>query len=805
MSKIVSFACATLVAMVSFSLFATTYYVDASKEVSGDGLTPETAKHTIQEAVDLACAAGAGHTVSVAEGVYNEGVNVCHWDNREGRVIITNRVNLVASGRKEKTIIDGCGETMGVYIYYSTNSSLQKRPANSVVRGFTITNCRVIGTATGSALSMWMSYAVDCIFSNNVSHRGATYLGTAIRCLYVNNSLQNHSNAYGSAMMQTTCVNCVIVGQCGGNRLGCYGSKFYNCTVTGNDIVSYSTMGYGNFYNTVYINNKSQSLYDSNLRCYKCILSPNSTNYDKENSTVKTDVPEYCFVAPMFGDWRTTRALGAAEFGDAEYLAEVELPAALEEDRYLDFYGKPIPQTGAITCGAVQEICEAEGSLVTFDAPCEVEGIPLVVTNASMSAFNKYYWSDDYPGMIKFRRPDVAFERVVWYNVATNAATVSTGKLAPTLEGWTGFVPYPDLTNSITLLKANDIYYVDAVNGNDENDGKTRDTALASIQAAIGKLPGGSSKTYAKSTIVVAPGTYSNSVDSTADYVVNHFNRTPGATSGGWIYRNTRIVAEEGPEKTVIDGCGRTRCASDGIGLFLQGFTLTGGTGTDGSTVLGVGAVSYGILADCIISNNYVYSELTTGNITASMVRNGRVVRCRFADNRVNAYAGGVVMGSDVMDCELIESVPKAHRYSYVIGGGCKVLFSTVKGSCQGRSVYYYSILPGGLVLEKEGRAYYCYANGTKPITVEDTKAIAENCFVGKPGFINERIGDFRIRPGADVLGKATIDPAVYAPYAQLDLDGNPLKRDVLTGNTIGSHQLAEAGWTPPGLMMMFW
>lgn len=75
---------------VLFSAFAAsafaggTYYADASVEVSGDGLTPETAKKTIQEAVNL-CAT-SGDTVKVAEGVYQD-TNTCTYDSARAVVV----------------------------------------------------------------------------------------------------------------------------------------------------------------------------------------------------------------------------------------------------------------------------------------------------------------------------------------------------------------------------------------------------------------------------------------------------------------------------------------------------------------------------------------------------------------------------------------------------------------------------------------------------------------------------------------------------------------------------------------------
>ena len=73
------------------TLVATEYFVDCTRpDDSGDGLTVETAKRTIQAAVDLTAPSGKD-TVTVLPGVYREGSRRSPaYSDDDFRVVITN-------------------------------------------------------------------------------------------------------------------------------------------------------------------------------------------------------------------------------------------------------------------------------------------------------------------------------------------------------------------------------------------------------------------------------------------------------------------------------------------------------------------------------------------------------------------------------------------------------------------------------------------------------------------------------------------------------------------------------------------
>lgn len=195
-------------------------------------------------------------------------------------------------------------------------------------------------------------------------------------------------------------------------------------------------------------------------------------------------------------------------------------------------------------------------------------------------------------------------------------------------------------------------YYVDAVHGDDGNDGSTPEKAKATIQAMYNAA-------RANATIIVYPGAYSNDVGR-------------GATATHWWGRtrlhlgdkSMRIVSKEGPSVTHIVGkLGPTggygladdydsavRCidvemtSASGKEIVVEGFTLRDGATRDFNTMpKGGGAAvlctdgngdypkSFA-LVDCVITNCYGAFSLVSG---------GSLVRCRIEGNTFYQNAGG--------------------------------------------------------------------------------------------------------------------------------------------------------------------
>ena len=140
---------------------AANWYVDASRpDDSGDGTSAATAKKYIQSAIDLT---GSGDTVYVAPGRYNSGNMTCAFNAATARVVITNKINLVATGKKDETFIDGGEEMRCIYVYYNSSSTPAYTKANgTVIRGFTICNGKVTGSSDyGGGAYIPESYLID--------------------------------------------------------------------------------------------------------------------------------------------------------------------------------------------------------------------------------------------------------------------------------------------------------------------------------------------------------------------------------------------------------------------------------------------------------------------------------------------------------------------------------------------------------------------------------------------------------------------------------------------------------------------
>ena len=183
-------------------------YVDATRpDDEGDGFSWETAKRTIQAAVDVA---EVGDTVTVTNGVY-------------APVATANKGMLIQS-------VNGASST--------------------VIDGGSSTRCATLGTAAGNTNTTLVGFTLRSGRSETVG--GGVYGGTLVSCRVTGNwTLLNGGGAYGGALRGCTLsgnssyyvgggadscslANCQLFGNSAGEAGGAYASTLVNCTLSGN-------------------------------------------------------------------------------------------------------------------------------------------------------------------------------------------------------------------------------------------------------------------------------------------------------------------------------------------------------------------------------------------------------------------------------------------------------------------------------------------------------------------------------------------------------------------------------------------
>lgn len=208
---------------------ATTQYVaQATGNDANDGLSWETAKATIQNAIDWAA---DGDEIVVADGVYAE------ESSNNGSILNQKNAHLRirSVNGPEAAIIDGQGvrrcvqmatrnptEPLNSYAY-------EKRSDYGILEGFTLRNgYSPVGGAAAVAVTL-----KNCILTKNTSGTGGAAYGTRMEnCLIVGNANwnSNHNEESPSAATSGSLLNCTIVANTNKTSLGACAVR--NCTVT---------------------------------------------------------------------------------------------------------------------------------------------------------------------------------------------------------------------------------------------------------------------------------------------------------------------------------------------------------------------------------------------------------------------------------------------------------------------------------------------------------------------------------------------------------------------------------------------
>ncbi len=298
-------------------------------------------------------------------------------------------------------------------------------------------------------------------------------------------------------------------------------------------------------------------------------------------------------------------------------------------------------------------------------------------------------------------------------------------------------------------------WHVDAASGNDSNDGLSWSAAKKSIQSTVDEAIDGD-------TVLVNDGTYKR--------VSGNMVLDCHATSGKLL-----IKSVNGPEKTILDGEGKYRCAKLSASLdgrtadrvaTLVGFTITNGLFTN------LGGVSHGIVENCVIQDctttKCLNAEKTVGGAGGCKLVNCLILGNASLSSDGTAAAGGAYQ-CDLYNCtvignEAVAGAPAGGLYD------CKVYNCIVTGNTV-----------GGIAADVAACTLdHCCLTSLKE---------GEGNIVAFPKFADEAAGDFRL------LGSS--------PCIDAGSDANAVSDSDLWGNArvqgahvdIGAYEAGPESW----------
>jgi hypothetical protein len=335
------------VSLLSFEN-GTTYHADASKaDDGGDGLSWETAKRTIQAAVD---AAQPGDTVLVTNGVYGEGSRVTPGGQFQNRLVITNGVLVRSVSGAGLTVIQGSGPDT-----FDTGAAVRcVYISDGVIDGFTLEGGAAVAHWTssderdksGGCLNMIEATAESevrsCIIAGGTAYDGGGSRGGRL----VNSVIHSSSACYGGGAYRADLRNCTV----SGNGAWYYGGAAFYCGVT-NSIAS----GNGEYWNGEYWENDPCCGSEVGYSC-AAPLPEGAGNI----------VADPLFADPANGDYSLQSGSPCIDAGSG---------ACVTADT--DLAGNPRIQGAAVDMGAYEFLADTDGDGVpdNLDADDDNDGV----------------------------------------------------------------------------------------------------------------------------------------------------------------------------------------------------------------------------------------------------------------------------------------------------------------------------------------------------------------------------------------------------------------------------------------------
>jgi len=580
-----------------------THYVSVDGSHTWPFENSDSAATNIQDAINVATSNDA---VLVNDGIYaiQSTISV-------GKEIVLQSIN----GPKVTTI------DAGTHDYLRFPCISVSTPA--LIAGFTITNGVNTGNFGGGIKSSydvgWALVVSNCVIGGNSAANGGGGLmyGTAIKCTFVGNKAQQ-----GGAMYNCKAYNCILEKNVahradeewpGGG--GMVHGEAHNCTFSYNSSASYGGgMSYGEAYHCTFAGNVAT--YGGGVArgsTYNCIVLHNTAS-NSADDLYSTAAYYSCSPDLIHGeDGNITNApllVSASHIatnspcrgaGDPAYASGTDIdgeawlnPPSMGCDEY--YAGTDAGQLDVEFLYGQTNLCVGFSGRYVFDTQGAVTETQIdfgdgeIVTN---TVFVQHMW--DVPGT---------------YDVVLTAFNDD----------------YPagvSVTQAVHVFTAEEsAVYVFDFTGNDANDGQSWATAKKTIQAGVDvqDIYGG--------MVLVSNGTYSISSEIT-------------------VPKTMRIFSVNGPEVTVVDGGGITRCFNlSGKECVVSGFTITNGyADSDGGGIYCTDPAA--IVSSCLITGNAAAGNGGGVYCTdpAAIISN-----CVISGNSAAGNGGGMV-GSIAYDC----------------------------------------------------------------------------------------------------------------------------------------------------------
>ncbi len=550
--------------------------------------------------------------------------------------------------------------------------------------------------------------------------------------------------------------------------------------------------------NCTFVNNKSwgvggDSAFSGGV--YNCLFQKNGESGGVNASYCKTTAgnlastaalyTKFEVVSPCDGDYRLAYNAAALNAGDVSKVASIP-----EGFRDKDYCGNPLPASGAIHAGAVQEALSGAASGVYIEKRTGDGAGTWLLGGAEVALVNgTWKGAEGWPVAFQMKFVPVEGRALVNYSM-----------------GGAPYWPLPDDTiwltarrnqvQGVSPVTTGNIFYADPVNGSDDTGDGSEAKPYKTLNKAV-------KKTTATFVVRALPGDYNEGGEDVGDDITTRVV-VPKALEG-----TLRVIAVDGPESTFISGASDPD-TSDGTGAnavrciavvstsayraAFQGFTLRDGRVGPNSTVRSIGAAlcnsdmgdanfasfNTAYLLDCVVTN-------CSGN-RAGCIAGGNAYRCKFYDCKT--FNGGGQC--DLRYCNIVSSLfVGCGGKSQVFGNTAKGYNCTIYGSVGDTPQSVYNNGSG-----VKGYLYNCVSgrpsdNDIHGDTTDDQlvytlycrMAASSNTFTTAEKeepllLVDAASGDYRLADGSAGLYLASTDYLMSC----MDIDGNPFVFDTAAG-----------------------